>query len=158
MVVTGSVFAEYTAPFNGAYASSKAAVTSLFDALRLELAPFCISVCIVEPGFFSSKLRNDCFDATQYSEGKSSYHQASKMMSDLANYQDTLRHVASAEEVAQVVVRKTCRRQGPPPRILVGTYSWVFKLIAFLYKYAIPGLMHRLLVCHFGLNKKWQEI
>ena len=37
--LTGSIFADYTAPFNGAYASSKAAVTSLFDALRLELAP-----------------------------------------------------------------------------------------------------------------------
>jgi NAD(P)-dependent dehydrogenase (short-subunit alcohol dehydrogenase family) len=45
MALTGSIFADYTAPFNGAYASSKAAATSLFDALRLELAPYNISVC-----------------------------------------------------------------------------------------------------------------
>lgn len=155
VAVTGSVFAEYTAPFNGAYASSKAAVASLFDALRLELSPFSISVCIVEPGFFSSKLRNDSFDASRYLEGSSDYSQASETMSGLVSYQDTLRHVASAQDVAQVIVRKICRRQGPPPRILVGTYSRVFKFVGFMYKYAMPGLIHRLLLAYFGLNEKW---
>lgn len=155
MAVTGSVFAEYTAPFNGAYASSKAAVTSMFDALRLELAPFSISVCVVEPGFFTSKLRNDSFDASRYRKGHSLYSEASQSMSDLVNFQDTLKRIATADEVAQTIVRKICRRRGPPPRVLVGTYSWVFKFGAFLYKYAVPGIMHQLLVIYFGLNKKW---
>ena len=155
VVLTGSVFADYTAPFNGAYASSKAAVTSIFDALRLELAPFSISVCIVEPGLFSSKLRGSSFDASRYLEGKSLYSQALQSMNALVKYQDTLRRVATAEDVAEVVVRKICRKWGPPQRILVGTRAWAFKLIAFLYKFAIPGIMHRLLVVYFGLNKKW---
>lgn len=154
LAVTGSVFAEYTAPFNGAYASSKAAVTSLFDALRLELAPFNVSVCIAEPGFFSSKLRNDSFDASKYQVGQSVYSNFAETMSNLVNYQDTLRHVVSSEEVAQVIVKKLCRKGGPPPRILVGTYSWVFKFIAFLYKYVAPGVMHKLLVSFFGLKPK----
>lgn len=155
MVVTGSVFADYTAPFNGAYASSKAAVTSIFDALRLELAPFSISVCIVEPGFFTSKLRGSAFDASRYLEGQSLYSHALQSMTALVNYQDTLRRVATADEVAAVVVNKICRERGPPQRILVGTRAWAFKLIGFLYKFAIPGTMHRLLVVYFGLNKKW---
>ena len=155
MMVTGSIFADYTAPFNGAYASSKAAVTSIFDALRLELAPFSISVCIVEPGFFSSKLRNSCFDPSKYLEGESLYSQASMTMSDMVTYQDTLRHVASAEDVAQIIVRKLCRKRGPPTRFIVGTRAWVFKLIGFLYKFLIPGLMHTFLLVYFGLNKKW---
>lgn len=155
LALTGSVFADYTAPFNGAYASSKAAVTSIFDALRLELAPFSISVCIVEPGFFSSKLRGSAFDASRYLEGKSLYSQASQSMDTLVNYQDTLRRIATAEEVAETVVSKICRRSGPPQRILVGTRAWAFKLIGFLYKFAMPGIMHKLLVVYFGLNKKW---
>lgn len=155
MAVTGSVFADYTAPFNGAYASSKAAVTSIFDALRLELAPFSISVCIVEPGFFSSKLRHNCFDPNRYLEGESLYSQASQSMNALIKYQDTLRHVASAEEVAVTVVKKICRKRGPPQRILVGTRAWVFKLVGFLYKFAIPEVMHKLLVVYFGLNEEW---
>lgn len=155
MVVTGSIFADYTAPFNGAYASSKAAVTSIFDALRLELAPFSISVCIVEPGFFTSKLRNNCFDASKYIEGKSLYSRAAQTMSDMVNYQDSLRHVASAEEVAQIIVKKVCHKGGPPPRLMVATQAWLFKLIGFLYKFLVPQLMHRLFLAHFGLNKKW---
>lgn len=155
MAVTGSVFADFTAPFNGAYASSKAAVTSIFDALRLELAPFSISVCTVEPGFFSSKLRGNCFDGSRYLEGKSLYSHASQSMHALVAYQDTLTHVASAEEVAQTVVMKICRKRGPPQRILVGTRAWLFKLNGFLYKFAIPEVMHKLLVLYFGLNTKW---
>lgn len=155
MVLTGSVFADYTAPFNGAYASSKAAVTSIFDALRLELAPYSISVCTVEPGFFSSNLRGRSFDPSRYLEGESLYSQAPQSMNALVKYQDTLRHVATAEEVAKIVVSKICRKRGPPQRILVGTRAWAFKLIGFLYKFAIPGVMHRLLVVYFGLNKKW---
>ena len=38
---------------------------------------------------------------------------------------------------------------------LLSYIAWAFKLIAFLYKFAIPGIMHRLLVVYFGLNKKW---
>lgn len=155
MTVIGSVFADYTAPFNGAYASSKVAVTSIFDALRLELAPFSISVCVVEPGFFTSKLRNTCFVASKYQQGNSLYSQASQTMADLVNYQDTIRRVATAEEVAQVVVKKICRKRGPPQRILVGTYAWIFKLVGFLYKFAFPGMMHKLLLMYFRLNKKW---
>jgi len=37
-------------PFTGAYAASKFALEALTDALRLELAPWGISVSIVEPG------------------------------------------------------------------------------------------------------------
>ena len=155
IAVIGSIFADYSAPFNGAYASSKAAVTSIFDALRLELAPFSLSVCVVEPGFFTSKLRNNCFDASRYGQGESLYSQASQTMADLVSYQDKLGRVATAEEVAQTVVQKICRKQGPPPRILVGTYARVFKLIGFMYKFALPGVMHKLLVMYFGLNKKW---
>lgn len=157
VAVTGSVFAEYTAPFNGAYASSKAAVTSLFDALRLELAPFGVSVCIIEPGFFSSKLRNESFDANKYLDGQSVYSSFSQTMSDLVDYQDTLRYVVSADEVAKVVVKKICSKRGPPPRILVGTYSWVFKFAALLYKYVAPRLMHTAFVFWFGLRMRNQR-
>ena len=155
MALTGSIFADYTAPFNGAYASSKAAVTSLFDALRLELEPYNISVCVVEPGFFTSKLRNSCFDPSRYLEGDSLYSQASLTMSDMVTYQDNLRHVASAEDVAEVIVKKLCRKRGPPPRFSVGTLAWLFKLLGFLCNFLMPRVMHTVLLVYFGLNKKW---
>ena len=50
LVNVGSIVGLLTTPFAGAYCSSKAAIHSLSDALRMELAPFGIRVVTVQPG------------------------------------------------------------------------------------------------------------
>jgi NAD(P)-dependent dehydrogenase (short-subunit alcohol dehydrogenase family) len=46
----GSIVGLFTTPFAAAYCSSKAAVHSITDALRMELAPFGIRVVSIQPG------------------------------------------------------------------------------------------------------------
>jgi len=46
----GSIVGLFTTPFAAAYCSSKAALHSLTDALRMELAPFGINVVAIQPG------------------------------------------------------------------------------------------------------------
>jgi NAD(P)-dependent dehydrogenase (short-subunit alcohol dehydrogenase family) len=46
----GSIVGLFTTPFAAAYCSSKAAVHSLTDAVRMELAPFGIRVVSIQPG------------------------------------------------------------------------------------------------------------
>jgi len=46
----GSIVGLFTTPFAGAYCSSKAALHSLTDALRMELAPLGIRVVSIQPG------------------------------------------------------------------------------------------------------------
>jgi NAD(P)-dependent dehydrogenase (short-subunit alcohol dehydrogenase family) len=46
----GSIVGLFTTPFAAAYCSSKAAVHSITDALRMELAPFGIHVVSIQPG------------------------------------------------------------------------------------------------------------
>lgn len=50
VVNVGSIVGLFTTPFAGAYCSSKAAVHSLSDAMRMELAPFGIRVVMIQPG------------------------------------------------------------------------------------------------------------
>jgi NAD(P)-dependent dehydrogenase (short-subunit alcohol dehydrogenase family) len=50
IVNIGSVGGHITIPFGGVLCSCKSAFGSLSDALRLELHPFGIRVCVVEPG------------------------------------------------------------------------------------------------------------
>ncbi len=50
IVNLGSVGDRITIPFGGALCSSKSAFASLNDALRLELHPWGIHVCLIEPG------------------------------------------------------------------------------------------------------------
>jgi NAD(P)-dependent dehydrogenase (short-subunit alcohol dehydrogenase family) len=45
----GSVGADITFPFGGVLCASKSALRSLNDALRLELRPYGIRVCLIEP-------------------------------------------------------------------------------------------------------------
>ena len=50
VVNVGSLMGRVTAPLLGAYTASKHAVVAINDALRMELAPFGITVVLVEPG------------------------------------------------------------------------------------------------------------
>jgi NAD(P)-dependent dehydrogenase (short-subunit alcohol dehydrogenase family) len=50
VAIVGSIVGLFTTPFAAAYCSSKAAVHSLTDALRMELEPFGINVISIQPG------------------------------------------------------------------------------------------------------------
>jgi NAD(P)-dependent dehydrogenase (short-subunit alcohol dehydrogenase family) len=50
VVNVGSIMGRVTMPLLGAYNASKHAVAALTDALRMELAPFGVTVVLVEPG------------------------------------------------------------------------------------------------------------
>jgi NAD(P)-dependent dehydrogenase (short-subunit alcohol dehydrogenase family) len=50
VAIVGSIVGLFTTPFAAAYCSSKAAVHSLTDALRMELKPFGIHVVSIQPG------------------------------------------------------------------------------------------------------------
>lgn len=50
VIFMGSVSGQIAPPFVGAYAASKFALEAMADAMRVELAPFGISVSILEPG------------------------------------------------------------------------------------------------------------
>lgn len=62
IVNIGSVSGILTTPFSGAYCASKAALHSLSDAMRMELAPFNIKVITVQPGAIQSKFGDNSLD------------------------------------------------------------------------------------------------
>ena len=56
VAVTSSIAARVGVPSSGPYSSSKAAVSTLFEALRVEAAPFDIQLTTIEPGFVKSEM------------------------------------------------------------------------------------------------------
>ncbi len=64
----GSIVGLFTTPFAAAYCSSKAAVHSLTDALRMELAPFGIHVVSIQPGGVRSSFGEHAEEAVRLPE------------------------------------------------------------------------------------------
>lgn len=56
IVNTGSMAGVAAAPGSASYSASKFAVEGLTDALRMEVAPFGISVSLLQPGYIRSKM------------------------------------------------------------------------------------------------------
>lgn len=68
VVNVGSIVGLFTTPFSGAYSSSKAALHSLSDGLRMELAPFGIRVVTIQPGGVRSAFGNHAEEAIRLPE------------------------------------------------------------------------------------------
>ena len=69
VVNVGSIVGLFTTPFSGAYSSSKAALHSLSDGLRMELAPFGIRVVTIQPGGVRSAFGDHAEAAIRLPEG-----------------------------------------------------------------------------------------
>jgi short-subunit dehydrogenase len=69
LVVTGSVSGKMVTPFAGAYCASKAAVTALCDALRMELAPFGVGVLEVITGAVRSNFSANAMEVSKLPVG-----------------------------------------------------------------------------------------
>lgn len=61
IVTVGSLAARIPLPYVAVYAGLKGGLESFTKALRLELAPLGITVCIVHPGFVNTAIRQDLF-------------------------------------------------------------------------------------------------
>ncbi|MGI6169395.1 MAG: SDR family oxidoreductase [Christensenellales bacterium] len=141
----GSVAGFIGIPFQSAYSSSKAAVALLTEALRLEVAPFGIKACVVEPG-----------------DTKTGFTAARVFCKAALNpaYRDTFERSVYAMEraeengkspdsVANVVLR-LIKRKNPPARVCVGASYKAVRLL----KRLLPGALVEAILTQMYLKAK----
>lgn len=132
-------------PFAGAYCGSKAAVNLISDSLRMELAPFGISVITVQPGAIQSSLGdNAAKNVDQY---------AHSVYAPLADYirgraYASQKNPTSAEEFSRVLVDKLFRPK-IDKLIRIGRQSTYLPLLTKLPGNILDNLMSKA----FGLDK-----
>jgi NAD(P)-dependent dehydrogenase (short-subunit alcohol dehydrogenase family) len=139
-------------PYLGAYSASKSALESMSDALRVELRPWGIAVCLIEPGAVASEI----WDRSR----RAAEERFSRVQPDrLALYRPALerfrevtvqaeRGALPSIEVAKVVARALTSER-PKSRYLVGQDA---KLRALL-KFCLPDrLQDALLGWFLGLS------
>jgi len=111
----GSIVGLFTTPFAAAYCSSKAAVHSLTDALRMELAPFGIQVVSIQPGGVRSSFGQHAEAAIRL-PGNSMYQPVESGIR--ARAQAGQQGATAAEEFVVPVVEALL--QNTPPRVIRG--------------------------------------
>ncbi len=148
IVNVSSVSGVLTTPFAGAYCASKAALNSLTDAMRMELAPFGIDVILVQPGGVVSKFSDTAGRVLTGNIREDSVYASIRKFIE-ARAQAGQMGAMDAGEFARRVVSLLTQRQ--VPRIIrLGANS--IKLPA--YKWGLPGaLVDKMLSRKFGLNK-----
>ena len=129
----GSIVGLFTTPFAAAYCSSKAAVHSITDALRMELRPFGIHVVSIQPGGVRSSF-GDHAEAAIRLPGNSIYKPVERGIR--ARAQAGQQHATPAEVFVVPVVESLLR--SPPPRVIRGGENSV-RLP--LLKRLLPGAM-----------------
>jgi NAD(P)-dependent dehydrogenase (short-subunit alcohol dehydrogenase family) len=146
VVNIGAVSAYTTPPFYGAIASSKAALASLSDAMRLELGGFGVQVMLIEPG----ALRTGIFETAARAQAEAMRCQPEPIV---ALYRDAIDAVHRAFEkfgaddprvVVNAVMRALSDRR-PKPRMVVGKGAPMMATLRVLPDRTRDGLLLNML-------------
>ncbi|NUM53610.1 MAG: SDR family NAD(P)-dependent oxidoreductase [Candidatus Hydrogenedentes bacterium] len=144
IVNIGSVSGILTTPFAGVYCASKAALHSISEAARMELAPFGIDVVIVQPGGVKSRFGDTAAEHVVMKDD-SPYQRFAKGIG--ARARASQKHSESAEFVAKRIVERTTREVAPAV-IRVGHGGNLYPAL----KRLMPArMLDRMLMKRFGL-------
>lgn len=147
VVNIGSVSGILTTPFSGAYCATKAALHSLTDALRMELAPFHIEVITVQPGAIQSSFgKNSLASLDGLLEEGSLYSPVRSFIEARANASQD--NPTPAADFANTLIAQLMSK--PAPIIRIGNGSTA---LPFLKRWVPLSLLDRILKKKFGLNK-----
>ena len=119
IVNVSSILGRFALPGTGVYSASKFALEALSDAMRAELAPFGVSVVLVEPGVTDTPLYSDAVARSDdFAAGFGAYR--ATVPGGAALPDRLMRQAASPDDVAAVIaVAATAPR--PRARYLPGT-------------------------------------
>lgn len=134
----GSVAGYIPIPFQSMYSAAKYALESLSESLRMELSPFHIPVCLVEPGDTCTNFTKSRMKAGR-EEIEILYNPASENAVTVMEKDE--QNGYPPEKVAQTVY-KLIKKKNPPMRTTVG---FDYKAIYILMKVLPTGLKQRFL-------------
>ncbi len=147
----GSVSDHLSPPFAGALSSSKAAFASMSAALRMEVRPQGIHVCIIEPGAINTPAADKTLGGVEQEIARMSpagiglYGPAMRRM--VRTFAEIERHGSPPEAVAKVVERALTERN-PRARYRAGKEAAKLSLLA---RFLPEKLVDRAILRTFGL-------
>lgn len=124
IVTIGSMSGRVAMPFTGPYAASKFALRALSDALRVELAPWGIPVCLIEPGNVATPIWQKARALHAHQGAPSNGHHAAARAATERAFGRIAARAMDADVVAAAVERALTDRR-PRAHAVVGTAARV---------------------------------
>jgi NAD(P)-dependent dehydrogenase (short-subunit alcohol dehydrogenase family) len=154
IVNVSSLAGKLTTPFNGAYSAAKHGLEAFSDALRMELAPWSIRVCVVEPGTIPTAMSRkllrdeDAVLSNLPAEGRERYGLA------FETYARTLAAHAQDGSPSKVVSRAVVHAiTAPNPRTRYPAGVPAGRMLA-LYRLLPDRLLDRVILGAFNLRRQ----
>jgi NAD(P)-dependent dehydrogenase (short-subunit alcohol dehydrogenase family) len=145
IINVSSVGGRVTTPFMGVYTSTKYALESLSDALRVELAPFGVGVVIVEPGYIRTKFADTALGTLRPATSGTPWEPfAAKADEVLARFEAT----GSDASVVAIVLERAATTSWPRARYLAPWWAGIGLLASWLP----AGVTDRVLRMALGLG------
>lgn len=139
IVTVSSVAAELSIPFQSFYSATKSAVSSLSDALRIELAPFGIKVTSVLPG----DVRTD-FTASREKNVADDPAYGDRVARSVAVMERDEKNGMSPSVIARDIFRVATMKNPPVRRIGGAKYRLLVAIAAMLPRRAVSSLLGKL--------------
>ncbi len=147
IVNVGSVSGVLTSPFSGPYCASKAALHSLSDAMRLEMAPFGIQVTTLQPGKIASKFGDTAFRVMEELILPNSLYSPVRQYMEARARASQVGATEATKLARKIVLAVT--RQRPPSLLRFGKNSWAMPFCKWIFPISpLDSLLRRL----FGLH------
>lgn len=141
IITISSLASVFYLPFQGFYSATKAAVTSLFNALQLEVRPFNIKITTILPGdiktdFTANRKKND--------DELEAYR--ARMEKSVAVMEKDEQNGMCASCIAEEVLKQATKKR-PGLNVVVGAK---YKLLAFLAKVLPAGFVNNMIYKIYG--------
>ncbi|HXU68750.1 MAG TPA: SDR family NAD(P)-dependent oxidoreductase [Polyangia bacterium] len=127
IINVSSLGGRHTLPFFGVYNSTKYAVESLSDALRIELGPFGVGVVLIEPGAIETEFTPHALD------GAAKYRRADSPYAPVLGAFEKMEKMAKQTQVGPLAVSRAIARASearrPRPRYVAPRFAGLFVAI-----------------------------
>ncbi len=124
IINVSSLGGRHTLPFFGVYNSTKYAVESLSDALRIELGPFGVDVALIEPGAIETEFTPRSLD------GAAKYRRADSPYAPVLGAYERMEKMAKQTQVGPIAVSRAIARateaRRPRARYVAPRFAGIF--------------------------------
>ena len=122
-----SMGGRFTSPYAGWYHSTKYAIESISDALRMELQPWNIDIILIEPGMIQTNWGNIAAENIRmYSDNTPYQNYAQKAANYYKSHYQAVNSNLTKPSVIAKTILKAILSSKPKTRYLVGKYSHLF--------------------------------